>query len=150
MKHEGYFTESRNSYISKQKEEQENIPSSLKQELDKYNWQAEELKSCILAAQAQDQQAIDKLCACFEPLILKAVHRFALESSYPWEEAYHYSWVYFLDALSSYHNADYSTFPGYMMLRIYSRLKRLIYNNDRIQKKTKWMPPAKYREASIA
>ena len=23
------------------------------------------------------------------------------------------------------------------------------YNNDRIQKKTKWMPPAKYREASI-
>lgn len=23
------------------------------------------------------------------------------------------------------------------------------YNNERIQKKTKWMPPAKFREASI-
>ena len=23
------------------------------------------------------------------------------------------------------------------------------YNNERIQKKTKWMPPAKYREASM-
>ena len=23
------------------------------------------------------------------------------------------------------------------------------YNNERIQKKTKWMPPVKYREASI-
>ncbi|MBQ9424969.1 MAG: IS3 family transposase, partial [Erysipelotrichaceae bacterium] len=24
------------------------------------------------------------------------------------------------------------------------------YNNERIQKKTKWMPPVKYREASIS
>ena len=38
-----------------------------------------------------------------------------------------------------------------VILQIAKAVKEYIhyYNNERIQKKTKWMPPVKYREASI-
>lgn len=44
------------------------------------------------------------------------------------------------------HESEYSTFD-----RLYKGIKQYInyYNNERIKSKTKWMPPSKFREASM-
>lgn len=96
---------------------------------NKYSWQENELQECIEAAQKFDQKAMDKLCACFEPLIMRQVYMARQNTKMDPEELRNHAWVIFIDLLMNFRDKDYAGFPGYATLRIHSQLQRLVITN---------------------
>ena len=72
---------------------------------------AAELKELVLAAQQGQQQAIDKLCGAFKPLIMKEAHRSYIIQSLG-EDAVNTAWEIFLDYIQRYDKPSYLKLPG--------------------------------------
>lgn len=84
----------------------------------------EELKACVLAAQAYDQKAFNRLCSAFEPILRKEVFRSGIHGKENLEDAYQQAYKYFLELILSYKGDDFEHLPGLIRLRIHSRLQR--------------------------
>ena len=65
----------------------------------------------MIEAQALNQQAIDKLCEQFKPLILKEARRESVFNSLG-EDAISIAWTVFLGFIHRYNGADYKHLPG--------------------------------------
>lgn len=96
----------------------------------------EELKKYVLAAQAYDQEAFNKLCSAFEPLLRKEVFHSGIRGQENLEDAYQQAYKYFLELILNYKDDDFEHLPGLIRLRIHSRLQRSlsslahIYNEE--------------------
>lgn len=86
----------------------------------------EELKDYILAAQAYDREAFNKLCSAFEPLLRKEVFRSGIRGKENLEDAYQQAYKYFLELILNYDGDDFEHLPGLIRLRIHSRLQRTL------------------------
>ena len=84
------------------------------------------LKELIIAAQAYDQTAIDKLCQAFRPLILKEANRVFIRKALG-QDAENTAWEIFLDLVHSYNETKYSLFPGLVRKKIhYMLIQRVV------------------------
>lgn len=79
----------------------------------------------LSAAQNNDQQAIDKLCDIFRPLILKEAHLPSIYNALG-EDAESIAWVIFLEIMHRYKKHTYRYFPGFVKTTLhFSLLKSL-------------------------
>ena len=79
----------------------------------------------LSAAQNNDQQAIDKLCDIFRPLILKEAHLPSIYNALG-EDAESIAWVIFLEIMHRYKKSTYRYFPGFVKTTLhFSLLKSL-------------------------
>lgn len=75
----------------------------------------------LLSAQNNDQQAIDKLCDIFRPLILKESRLPSVRNALG-EDAENIAWVIFLEILHRYKRRSYRYFPGFVKTCLHFRL----------------------------
>lgn len=85
----------------------------------------EELQSLITRAQAYEQEAIDKLCTNFKPLINKEAHRLHVQERLG-EDAVNTAWVIFLNFIHRYKGTDFDRLPGFIQCHLrYALLHRV-------------------------
>ncbi len=70
-----------------------------------------QLKSLVHAAQRGEQQAIDKLCSDFAPLIYKEAKRTSVQNALG-EDAVNTAWVIFLEFIQKYRGDNFRLLPG--------------------------------------
>lgn len=75
----------------------------------------------LLSAQNNDQQAIDRLCELFRPLILKEAHLPGVRNALG-EDAENIAWVIFLEIMHRYKRHSYRYFPGFVKRCLHFRL----------------------------
>lgn len=75
----------------------------------------------LLSAQNNDQQAIDRLCDIFRPLILKEAHLPSVRNALG-EDAENIAWVIFLEIMHRYKRRSYRYFPGFVKSCLHFRL----------------------------
>lgn len=78
-----------------------------------------------MQAQAFNQNAIDKLCQAFRPLILKEANKALIRKALG-QDAENIAWVIFLDLIHGYKGSKYSTFPGLAQKRIHYMLLQAV------------------------
>lgn len=84
-----------------------------------------QLKELVTAAQEGNQQAVDKLCQAFKPLIYKEALRQSISSALG-EDAVNTAWVIFLEFISKYNGRDYAHLPGLIQCHLrYELLHKL-------------------------
>ena len=87
-----------------------------------------ELKSLVQRAQSFDQQAIDRLCAAFTPLIYKEASRSYIAAALG-GDAVNIAWEIFLEFLHSYKGNKYRLLPGLIQKHLYYELMHKVYRN---------------------
>ena len=90
----------------------------------------EELQALIAKAQAHDQEAIDKLCTLFQPLINKEARRLNVQEILG-EDAFNTAWVIFLDFIYRYKDDDYQHLPGLLQCRLRYELLHQVQKEGR-------------------
>ena len=90
----------------------------------------EELQSLIAKAQAYEQEAIDKLCALFQPLINKEARRLNVQEILG-EDAVNTAWVIFLNFIHRYNGTDYQHLPGLIQCRLRYELLHKVQKEGR-------------------
>ena len=91
---------------------------------------AKELKILIKEAQTFKQEAIDKLCEHFQPLINKEARRQQVYDAFG-EDAINTAWVIFLDFIHRYNGSDYQHLPGLIQCRLRYELLHQIQRKGR-------------------
>ena len=87
-----------------------------------------ELKSLVQRAQARDQQAIDRLCAAFTPLIYKEARRSYIAAALG-DDAVNIAWEIFLEFIYAYNGNKYRLLPGLIQKHLYYELMHKVYRN---------------------
>ena len=87
---------------------------------------AAELKELVLAAQQGQQQAIDKLCGAFKPLIMQEAHHSYVAQALG-EEAENTAWMLFLEFIMNYKGKKYLVLPGLVKQYLHYELLHLVY-----------------------
>lgn len=87
-----------------------------------------ELKSLLQRAQARDQQAIDRLCAAFTPLIYKEARRSYIAAALG-DDAVNMAWEIFLEFIYAYNGNKYRLLPGLAQKHLYYELMHKVYRN---------------------
>lgn len=93
-----------------------NIITDDTQNIKQVSLSPEELGELIGAAQSSDQQAIDRLCAIFRPLVLKEAHLPSVYNALG-EDAENTAWVIFLELIQLYKDKNFRQLPG--LFKIY-------------------------------
>ena len=84
--------------------------------------QAELFKRLIASAQSGDKTALTELCAMFEPLFIKEMHRGIFYDGLGFEEGLSLAKLKFIELVLAYNGADYEHFAGYVRCRIHFAL----------------------------
>ena len=87
-----------------------------------------ELKSLVQRAQACDQQAIDRLCSAFTPLIYKEARRSYIAAALG-DDAVNIAWEIFLEFIHAYKGNKYRLLPGLVQKHLYYELMHRVYRN---------------------
>ena len=87
-----------------------------------------ELKSLVQQAQTQDQQAIDRLCSAFTPLIHKESRRSYIAAALG-DDAVNIAWEIFLEFIYAYKGNKYRLLPGLVQKHLYYELMHRVYRN---------------------
>ena len=90
-----------------------------------------ELKNLVQLAQEYDQQAIDRLCAAFAPLIYKEANRSYIAAALG-DDAVNIAWEIFLEFIHSYKGNNYRLMPGLVQNRIYYMLLQKIFRTKSV------------------
>ena len=85
-----------------------------------------ELKSLVQRAQARDQQAIDRLCSAFTPLIYKEARRSYIAAALG-DDAVNIAWEIFLEFIHAYKGNNYRLLPGLVQKHLYYELMHRVY-----------------------
>lgn len=103
----------------------EEVEISTKVKTNKYNsFTATELKNLIQAAQRYEQNAIDRLCDAFKPLILKEAYKSYVVAKLG-DDAENTAWEIFLEFIHAYQGNKYRLLPGLIQMNLhYSLLHR--------------------------
>ena len=80
-----------------------------------------QLKNLIEAAQRGEQQAIERLCHDFAPLIYKEARRTSVQSALG-EDAVNTAWVIFLEFIQKYKGNNYRLLPGLVQKHVHYKL----------------------------
>ena len=88
-----------------------------------------ELKNLVQQVQAHDQQAIDRLCETFTPLIYKEARRSYIAAALG-DDAVNIAWEIFLEFIHAYKGNNYRLLPGLIQKRIYYMLLQKIFRNS--------------------
>ena len=90
-----------------------------------------ELKNLVQQVQAHDQQAIDRLCETFTPLIYKEARRSYIAAALG-DDAVNIAWEIFLEFIHAYKGNKYRLLPGLIQKRIYYMLLQKIFRNSSV------------------
>lgn len=82
---------------------------------------AQELQNLVAAAQKGDRQAIDSLCAAFEPLVVKEAHASYIQEALG-EDALNTAWLIFLNFMQNYKRNNFRQLPGLIKTILYHKL----------------------------
>lgn len=80
-----------------------------------------QLKNLVEAAQRGEQQAIERLCHDFAPLIYKEARRTSVQSALG-EDAVNTAWVIFLEFIQKYKGNNYRLLPGLVQKHVHYML----------------------------
>ena len=87
-----------------------------------------ELKNLVQQVQAHDQQAIDRLCETFTPLIYKEARRSYIAAALG-DDAVNIAWEIFLEFIYAYKGNKYRLLPGLVQKHLYYELMHRVYRN---------------------
>ena len=93
---------------------------------------AAELKELVLAAQLGQQQAIDKLCGAFKPLIMQELHHSYVAQALG-EEAENTAWMLFLEFIMNYKGKKYLVLPGLVKVHLHYSLLHKVYPDEKVE-----------------
>lgn len=83
----------------------------------------QELQALVQAAQNSERQALNTLCAAFEPLVLKEAHTSYIQDALG-EDALNTAWLIFLNFIQNYRRNNYCQLPGLIKKALHYDLLR--------------------------
>ena len=105
----------------------EEVEIRTKVKTNKYNsFTATELKNLVQAAQRYEQNAIDRLCDSFKPLILKEAYKSYVVAKLG-DDAENTAWEIFLEFIHAYQGNKYRLLPGLVQMHLSYELLHRVY-----------------------
>lgn len=83
----------------------------------------QELQALVQAAQNSERQALNSLCAAFEPLVIKEAHVSYVQAALG-EDALNTAWLIFLNFIQNYRRNNYCQLPGLIKKALHYDLLR--------------------------
>lgn len=83
----------------------------------------QELQALVQAAQNSERQALNTLCAAFEPLVIKEAHVSYVQAALG-EDALNTAWLIFLNFMQNYKRNNYRQLPGLIKTALHRGLLR--------------------------
>ena len=87
---------------------------------------ATELKKLVKGAQRFEQQAIDRLCQLFKPLVLREAYKSYIVGTLG-DDAQNTAWEIFLEFIHNYHGNKYRLLPGLIQMHLSFKLMHKVY-----------------------
>lgn len=91
-----------------------------------------ELQQLIKSAQAGNQQALDKLCEQFRPLVEATARSYSFYTVLG-EDGISICWVKLIEILTSYNQPIKSTFPGYLKQSLYNVMLDVVTHKGEVE-----------------
>lgn len=88
----------------------------------------EQLRELITLAKANNQEAIDRLCQQFQPLVTSEANRPDIKRILQ-EDAENTAWEIFLSIIHKYNKDCFERFPGYVQTTLYHNLRKRTFHN---------------------